>query len=64
MMTFKERIESLLTERNVETTVVSDFIALLESCELARYTPITQVTMQNDYDKASKTISLIDKQLR
>ena len=60
----KERIESLLTERNVETTVVSDFIALLESCELARYTPITQVTMQNDYDKAAKTISLIDKQLR
>lgn len=60
----KEKIESLLIERNVEADVVSDFISILENCELARYTPITQVTMQNDYDKAAKTISLIDKQLR
>ncbi len=60
----KEKIENLLKERHVETAVVSDFIAILESCELARYTPITQVTMQNDYDKAAKTISLIDKQLK
>ncbi|WP_179009258.1 BatD family protein [Winogradskyella forsetii] len=60
----KEKIESLLIERHVEPDVVSDFISILENCELARYTPITQVTMQNDYDKAAKTISLIDKQLR
>ena len=60
----KEKIESLLKARNVESSIVSDFISILESCELARYTPITQVTMQNDYDKAAKTISLIDKQLR
>lgn len=60
----KEKIENLLSERQVETTVVSDFISILENCELARYTPITQVTMQNDYDKAAKTISSIDKQLR
>lgn len=60
----KEKIESLLEERQVESAVVSDFISILENCELARYTPITQVTMQNDYDKAAKTISLIDKQLR
>jgi len=60
----KEKIENLLRERQVETDVVSNFISILENCELARYTPITQVTMQNDYDKAAKTISLIDKQLR
>jgi len=60
----KEKIENLLAERQVESGVVSDFISILENCELARYTPITQVTMQNDYDKAAKTISLIDKQLR
>ncbi|WP_179318554.1 BatD family protein [Winogradskyella helgolandensis] len=60
----KEKIESLLQERQVQTDVVSNFISILENCELARYTPITQVTMQNDYDKAAKTISLIDKQLR
>lgn len=60
----KEKIENLLTERHVENDVVSEFISILESCELARYTPITQVTMKNDYDKAARTISLIDKQLR
>ena len=60
----KEKIASILKERNVESDVVSDFISILENCELARYTPITQVTMQNDYDKSAKTISLIDKQLR
>jgi hypothetical protein len=60
----KEKIETLLLERKVESSVVSDFISILENCELARYTPITQVTIKNDYDKAAKTISLIDKQLR
>lgn len=60
----KEKIETLLKERQVEPQVVSEFISILENCELARYTPITQVTMQNDYDKSAKTISLIDKQLR
>jgi hypothetical protein len=60
----KEKIETLLTKKNVESNVVSEFISIIESCELARYTPITNVTMQNDYDKAAKTISLIDKQIR
>jgi hypothetical protein len=60
----KEKIDSILKERQVEHEVVKDFISILENCELARYTPITQVTMQNDYDKSAKTISLIDKQLR
>jgi hypothetical protein len=60
----KEKIDALLQQKSIDTNVISEFIALIENCELARYTPITQVTMQNDYDKASKTISLIDKQLR
>ncbi len=60
----KEKIEALLLERHVENDVISNFISILENCELARYTPITQVTMQNDYDKAAKTISLIDKQIK
>jgi len=60
----KEKIESLLIKRQVEENVVNDFISILENCELARYTPITQVTMQNDYERAAQTISLIDKQIR
>ncbi len=60
----KEKIETILKERQVKHEDISGFISLLENCELARYSPITQVTMKNDYDKAAKTISLIDKQLR
>ena len=60
----KERIEKLLTERQVEEPVIKDFLTILDSCELARYTPFSEVTMQHDYDKAAKTISIIDKQIR
>lgn len=60
----KEKIETLLIKKRVDGNVVAEFISILESCELARYTPITNVTMQNDHDKAAETISLIDKQIR
>lgn len=60
----KDKINSLLKGRKVDDDTIKDFIDILESCELARYTPIDIVTMQEDYDKAAKTISLIDKQAR
>ena len=60
----KENISELLAEKGVENEAIIDFNRILESCELARYTPIDIVTMQEDYDKAAKTISLIDKQAR
>jgi len=60
----KDKIRNSLHEKGVEDSVVKEFEAILKSCELARYTPIDIVTMQEDYDKASKTISLIDKQAR
>ncbi len=60
----KDRIQKLLTKRQVDETLISDFITILDSCELARYTPFSEVTMQHDYDKAAKTISVIDKQIK
>ncbi|WP_296317067.1 BatD family protein [Winogradskyella sp. UBA3174] len=60
----KEKIEILLKQKRVDQTVYNEFISILENCESARYSPITKVTMQNDFDKAAKTISLIDKQIR
>lgn len=59
----KDKISQLLVEKKVSDTDVSGFIALLESCELARYTPINNVTMQQDYQKAVQSISSIDKQI-
>ncbi|MBT8325241.1 MAG: BatD family protein [Winogradskyella sp.] len=60
----KDKIIALLSQRNVNSQTIEEFTDLLESCELARYTPITTVTMQNDYEKAAKTISKLDKELR
>lgn len=60
----KDKINELLIIKQVENDVIVDFNKILESCELARYTPMDIVTMQEDYEKAAKTISLIDKQAR
>ena len=60
----KEKIIELLTDRKVERNVVSDFEGLLKSCEFARYTPTSNVAIQQDYNKAVKVISSIDKQFQ
>lgn len=60
----KDKILSLLKQRQVSDSTVSHFIEILKNCELARYTPITNVEMQHDYSKAASTISEIDKQIK
>jgi hypothetical protein len=60
----KEKITILLAERKVEEEVVSDFVGLLKSCEFARYTPTSDVTIKQDYEKAVGVISNIDKQIQ
>jgi hypothetical protein len=60
----KERIAELLSQRQVAKEYITSFQELLENCELARYTPSTEVAMKADYDKSAKTIGSIDKQLR
>ncbi len=60
----KEKIIELLTDRKVEKNVISDFEGLLKSCEFARYTPTSNVAIQQDYNKAVKVISSIDKQFQ
>lgn len=60
----KDKIEELLSKRQVSQVTVSEFITLLESCELARYSPATDVTMQQDYNNSATAIAAIDKQLK
>ncbi len=59
----KNRIANMLAERNVAGNVIDGFIGLLKSCEFARYTPASNVTIQQDYNKAVETIATIDKQI-
>lgn len=60
----KEKIEEILLQREVNNVTVNEFLSILKNCELARYTPITNVEMKQDYEKASKTISIIDKEIK
>jgi len=59
----KERIQEILRGKGVEENSNNAFIDLLKSCEFARYTPSSDVKMQEDYDQAVKTLSGLDKQL-
>ena len=59
----KDKIDTLLTQKEVDTSTKDGFIALLKNCELARYSPFSDVQIQQDYDKASEVISHLDKQL-
>jgi hypothetical protein len=59
----KEKIEEILKNKNVNSSTLEGFISLLTACELARYTPLSAVDMQNDLDKAAEVINALDKQL-
>lgn len=60
----KEKIQELLTQKSVTSTSVLEFNELLKSCELARYTPFSNVEMQQDYEKAARVITTLDKQIK
>lgn len=59
----REKISSLLNDKGVEKEWIKKFIEVFESCDLARYSPVTQTMMNDDYEKAKSVISQIDKQL-
>lgn len=59
----KQRIQALLEEKNIDKSLVADFVRLLQNCEQARYSPSTEVQIQNDYEAAVKTITQIDRML-
>lgn len=59
----KDRIRELLSDKNISAEVVDNFIGVIQTCEMARYTPVTLQTMEQDYANASQAITLIDKQL-
>ncbi|MDB9886662.1 BatD family protein [Flavobacteriaceae bacterium] len=59
----KERIVSLLKEKNSQTSSISAFVSILEKCEAARYAPSSNVTMQEDFDLAVETIAVLDREI-
>ena len=59
----KEKIIELLDEKNIEKTSINSFIDVFKSCDMARYSPMSDGEMNKDYEKAKQVITIIDKQL-
>jgi hypothetical protein len=60
----KEKITEILTARNAQPETISEFIALTENCEFARYAPSSETAIQQDYDKAVSIILALEKQIK
>lgn len=60
----KEKIQELLQNKSAEQNSTLQFLELLKNCEMARYSPFSNVEMNQDYDKAANVISLIDRQIK
>jgi len=60
----KEKIQELLQNKSAKQNSTSQFLELLKNCEMARYSPFSNVEMNQDYDKAANVISLIDRQIK
>ncbi|CAL2092778.1 BatD [Tenacibaculum sp. 190524A02b] len=59
----REKITSLLEDKNVEPTTIKQLIEVLNDCDFARYTPIDNVQMNQEFEKAKQIITQLDKQL-
>lgn len=59
----KAKIEGLLVEKKVKKQTALEYVTVIENCERARYAPGSSVHIQEDFEKASKLIALMDRQL-
>ena len=59
----RDNIKEILQSKNVDKTTINSFLDVLNDCDFARYTPITEVMMQDEFEKAKEVITALDKQL-
>jgi len=59
----KEKITQILEEKKVAVETISKFIEVLKSSDFARYTPVTNIEMNKEFEKAKAVIVQLDKQL-
>lgn len=60
----KDKISELLEERKADSQTITDFISLLENAELVRYAPSLANAVEQDYNKAVKTITELEKKIK
>jgi hypothetical protein len=60
----KDKVNELLAQKGSSLETRTEFTELLASCEFARYTPSSEATMKEDYEKAGRVLNDIDKQIK
>lgn len=56
-----DKVAELLQNKKVEQTVIDELITVLDDCNYARYTPTTNVMMEQEYEKAKSVLSKLDR---
>jgi hypothetical protein len=56
-----DKVAELLQNKKVEQTVIDELITVLDDCNYARYTPTTNVMMEQEYEKAKSVLAKLDR---
>lgn len=59
----KENITQILEKRRINDATIKQFIDVLKASDFARYTPVTDTEMKQEYERATLVIVELDKQL-
>lgn len=59
----KEKILEILQNKGLDSVTIEEFLDVLNDCDFARYTPTTNVMMEQEFEKAKEVITKIDKHL-
>jgi len=59
----KEIIAESLMKLGAKASTIDNFMIILKNCDMARYSPITQVKMKQDYNSAIDVIEKLDNEI-
>lgn len=59
----KENIALILQQKKVDEPTIHQFIDVLKASDFARYTPVTNTEMKQEFERAKEVIVQLDKQL-
>lgn len=59
----KENITEILQNKGVNSATIKQFIDVLKASDFARYTPLTNTEMKQEFERAKQVIIELDKQL-
>jgi ribosomal protein S9 len=58
-----DKITEILKNKNINSTTINEFVEVLKQSDFARYTPISNSEMKEEFEKAKQVIVQLDKQL-